>query len=154
MRCSLRIAVGLPQLADETLHVMMEIPSAGHLGRVAMSKRLQSFGQIVGGRHRGAVDQHRPYPHALRERFFNLDSDEILERFNSRSRPNPSQPILPDHREDDVGVADAVGDILGEIDACRNAVDVHEDSVFAESFGEPVANAARNVTSIVSSVGN
>jgi hypothetical protein len=49
--------------------------------------------------------------------------------------PSPSGT---DHRKDHVGLADSLINLLSKVDAERNAIDVHEDSVVAEMRAQPI----------------
>jgi hypothetical protein len=65
-----------------------------------------------------------------------------------------AQPIRPDNREQDSGLAQHVIDMDAKIDARRDIVDIAEDRFPAIMGGEPVEDSARHRLGIRTAVGN
>jgi hypothetical protein len=101
--------------------------------------RFRKFGRV---RHRGAVEQHREDDEIAPQRGLQLDPHRIGcirdPRFAVGLRP---EPIMPDNGDQQIAGLQRIVDMLAEIDAERDIVDIDEQARLAEMLRQPVEDA-------------
>ena len=119
--------------------------------RLPVDQRAQALRKAVRIRHLGAVDQDRDDRDAAPEGNPYLLCDPVGGIVDTplTTVVGPAQPAVTDEGQENVTAADGSAHVIGEIDARRNCVDVHEKLEHLLQF---VARPARDVLSISSSI--
>ena len=151
----LALDVGQGALHDfqEALGVGAEA-SGAELERLAADHRRDAGRQLVAPRHQRTLDQDRDEQDLPRERGLDLEPDEVVGVVEPTRpvRAGDVEPVLADQGEQDVARPDRVRDRLDEVVAELDGVDILEDLIRPEAFGEAVVEPACRVRRVLPAV--
>src|ERR1044072_9407192 len=123
--------------------------TASHSGCVQERKLRYGRRQFPDRWHRCAIDQHRNNRYARVPGGFDLASNKIFCASEpakpSWHPPAPVRPMRADHRQHHSGAIDRCGDVLLEIHAVRDRIDVQENLLFRNLLREPIIYPAGDV---------
>jgi hypothetical protein len=113
------------QGADQAIDMMIKIPAAVDCYGVPKRELSDAFRKLSRLRHPGIAYENRDDWNFSVQRDFKLDSDGIRLVVDSRLRTlAAAEPSRPEHDEDRVGFRESVGDLIPEIDAGPDIVDI------------------------------
>jgi hypothetical protein len=130
------------QSPDQPLNVGVDGAVVDEFG-ITTYQSLQIVRQLSGVRDRRAIEQDRYDRYPTSEPLANLDAHEVigvLKPSATRFAVNPLGPPSPDQRQHDVALLDPTFQELDEINADRDAIDVHEYMIAWQHLLESAVN--------------
>jgi Biotin-lipoyl like len=111
--------------------------------------------QLFGDRDRCAIEQDRHDRYPTSEPFAHLDAHKViwaLKPSAARLRVNRIGPPSPDQRQHDVALLDPAFQKLDEINADRNAINVHKYMIAWQHLLESAVNLSRLPPSVIATI--
>ena len=143
---------GLHQPGD----VVIEVRRRPHEDRIAGDQVTQRLGQFVRRGHLHVVEKHRDQRNVAVQGRLDLDADRVVRMV----QPAPpltvghGEPGLADHGHQEVAGPDRVLQVLAEIDAIRNRIDIQKNFAIGELLSQPIVDHASGISAVVASVGD
>jgi hypothetical protein len=103
-------------------------------------QRLQRFGELAHLRHPSPIHQHRDHTNIASKRGRDFDRNEIVWSI----QPTGTllicdiQPVGADNGYEDIARGNLIVEMIYEVDARRDMVDIHEEVFPPETLGEPI----------------
>ena len=140
---------------QQPAHVVVPADVA-ELDRVALRQRRELRRQLGGRRHLGARDQHRHDADAALETRPHLEADEVVGVVEPARALAiaAAEPVLADQDQDRVAGRHGAADVLDEVLARRDVVDVHEDLCRAEARTQAVVQASGIRARLAAAIGD
>ena len=143
------------QLRDEPVELAVKFGSFASDSGLKVSEGFQSFRQLVLARHRGLADQERHHANAPSQGRSDLDADivvRVVEPSAALLRAagvSGVEPVVADHRQENVALVDGAGNALAKIPAEGHVVNVQEDGeVPLESVVQPPCDVGGVITAV------
>ncbi|MEZ5610948.1 MAG: hypothetical protein R3E45_10980 [Rhodocyclaceae bacterium] len=122
--------------------------------RVEAGQRPQRFRQLLGARHRRALDQHRIDRHGGFERGGDLAGDPVVGLVEAppASAVARIEPVRADQHHHRVGTAEGMADDLAEIRSAGNALDIAEHALVTEVDRQRIGQPASGPLGVAASI--
>ena len=120
------------------------------------ARPLRESGREASEGHGDALDKQRDYPNVSVQRGLDFNSDDVLRVINASSNRffGLACPPVADDDEDYVALLDDCVDMLSEVHAQGDGIDVFENGGLAELLNQAIINAASHAGIVLPAIGN
>ena len=145
--------------ADQSIDMIVKIAARTDLGRIAISQWFQRRGQDVFVGHGGPADEDWNHRNSPSNCGFNLDPHEITRiiqppcPLRGSLLKRDAQPVIADHGQQDIALADRLAQVIAKIDAEGNTVHILEDAPLPKLRDQPLENPIGRIQAVVAAIG-
>jgi hypothetical protein len=125
-----------------------------NLDSLAARELLERIGEVIGSRHRRAVNQHRDDWDVALKRRTDLDTDKIGGIIQAAAIViiRAREPLPADDGDERIASANAFGQDLNEIATRRDVVDVDEDAFAPEAGFQTIVDSPREACGVLPAI--
>ena len=137
---------------DQPIYIAVKIGIGPHLNPVAVRERAQRRRQCLFSGDRRPTNQHRDDRYVSTQRQLEFEPHVVARIVDSSLALLAPHPLVADDGDQYAALAQSLFQVLPEIDAKRNRIDVLEDDVPGKMLDQPVVNPAGDIRAVVTPV--